>query len=279
MGNPAEPPNWLSRNGVTELANQFLRIEGISVTIPKQIAVQLVRPAFQSDVDDGATFYSELHTWIGLDVEFGNSVERDQGCGRARDSGLTERGFAIVAIVVRDAVHCEIVGGGALAVDVETLKAAAGTALHAGDAVEKIVEVAPVIGKILHFTLDEESAEAVFGGFDERSDGLHFDGFHLRSDLQGEICLSRDGDIDAGLALHRFESGGLDRQAILTGIQIDDAKKSGVVGGGGLLFSGRGILRAHASSGDSRIAGISDRAGNIAGNFLGEKRSGDDEAS
>ena len=151
--------------------------------------------------------------------------------------------------------------------------------MHAGHAIEKIVEVAAVVGKILNFALHEERAETVFSGFDEGSDVLHFDGFRLRADLKGEVGLCVDGDINAGLTLHRFESGSLDRQAVLTRVQIDDAKESGVIGGGGLLLSGPDILRPHDGSGDSRTTGIGNRAGNVSSDFLGEKRKADDEAS
>ena len=95
----------------------------------------------------------------------------------------------------RSSGHCwecrppRIVRGGALAVDVEALKPAAGAALYSGHAVEKIIEVPAIVGQIRYLLAQKQGAEPVLRGLYQRSDTFHFDGFRHLSRLELKVCL------------------------------------------------------------------------------------------
>src|SRR5207302_8892359 len=103
---------------------KILGVESVGVTNPERAAVQVVATALQPDIDYRAAAYSVLHAGIRLHIEFGYAFQWDQSRCRARNSRLTGRRFAVVAVVVGNAVHRKIVGSGALAVDIKTLKTA-----------------------------------------------------------------------------------------------------------------------------------------------------------
>ena len=211
-------------------------VESIGVAIPEQISVEIVGSTLQTDIDDGSAFDSELHARIRFHVEFGNSIQRNQCGGRTRDGRLAQRRLSIIAIIVGNPIDRKIIRRGALTVDVEALEPPARAALHARHSIEKIIKVAAVIGEILDFALHEERAETILGRFDQGSDILHFDGFRLRADLKGEVRLGHQGDINAGLTLHGLEPGSLHRQAVLSRVEIDDLKETGIIAGGGLFL-------------------------------------------
>ena len=70
-----------------------------------------------------------------------------------------------------------------MSIDVETLKTAAWTTLHAGDAIEKIIEITPVVGEILYLAANEKRAETILGGFYQGSDAFDFNDFIRPSHL------------------------------------------------------------------------------------------------
>src|SRR5439155_25581499 len=105
-------------------------VKSIGMTIPEKIAVKLVGSALQPDIDDRPALDSELHARVRLHVEFGNSIQRNQSSGCTRDGRLTQRRLAVVSIIVRNTVDCEVIGGSTSPVGVHGLETAAGAALH-----------------------------------------------------------------------------------------------------------------------------------------------------
>ena len=131
-------------------------------------AVQVVPAALHHHVDHGAAFYPEFGRGKLLDHKLLSGVDRDQRRRNAHHPGLVQDRIAVEAVVVRNAIHQEVVGGAPHAVDVDGQETAAGHALNARNDSKQGIDVAAADRQIGDSVLIDEGVQAVLGDFDER---------------------------------------------------------------------------------------------------------------
>ncbi len=78
--------------------------------------MQFIRSALGDDVDHGAAVAAILGLHIGDNAQFGNGVERENGCRVAEDARFIDGRIVAETIVHVGAVEQEIVGAAAGAV-------------------------------------------------------------------------------------------------------------------------------------------------------------------
>ena len=130
--------------------------------------MQVVPAALHHHVDHGAAFHPEFGRGKLFDHKLLSRVDRDQRRRNAHHPGLVQDRITVEAVVVRNAIHQEVVGGAPRAVDVDGQEPAAGHALNARNDSQQGIDVATADRQIGDAVLIDESIQAVLGDFNER---------------------------------------------------------------------------------------------------------------
>ena len=257
------------------LASGLLRevVLGVHPVVVAEVigrAMEVIRAALHHDVDGGPALDPELRPRGLLDGELLDGVGRDDGGDEADHAGSAERDVAVVAVVVRDSVHHEVVRLGALAADVDGLEAATGGALHPGHDAEQGVEVAPVEGHLVHALLVYVGVQLV-RELDRGSHALDRDLFGQLAEGQAEIGLRRARDRNLHVAIQGLEPLHGDRDLVDAGGKVGQAEAAALAGDRSATELRGRAGGGHGGPGHDRAVLVGHGSENVTADLLGEQ--------